>query len=51
MDESARRFWTRLLLVAMTLTAIWGAWVIVENNGRRGRIGFPPKQSEQEKGN
>lgn len=46
MDDSSRRFWTRLLLLVMILTALWGAWVIVENNGRRGRIGRPPPQPE-----
>lgn len=49
MDDAAKRLWTRLLLVVMILTAFWGAWVIAENGGRRGKIGFPKDAKNQAK--
>lgn len=44
MDEARRRLLTRLLLLAMIVSALWGGWMIAKNGGRRGRIGPPPKQ-------
>lgn len=50
MDEARRRLLTRLLIFAMILTAAWGGWLIAKNDGRRGRIGRPPKsQTEKDK--
>jgi hypothetical protein len=44
MVEARRRLLTRLLLLAMIVSALWGGWMIAKNGGRRGRIGPPPKQ-------
>jgi hypothetical protein len=40
-DDRLRRRLTRLLVVLMLITALWGAWVMAKNGGRRGRIGIP----------
>jgi hypothetical protein len=42
MRDSTRRLWTRVLIVLMVLTALWGALITAENGFRRGRIGRPP---------
>ena len=49
MDEARRRFLTRLLIILLILSALWGGWVIAANQGNRGRIGFPPKAEESHK--
>lgn len=41
MDDRLRRWLTRTLVVLMLITALWGAWVMAKNGGRRGRIGIP----------
>ena len=46
MDDRLRRRLTRLLVVLMLITALWGAWVMAKNGGRRGRIGIP-KETEK----
>jgi hypothetical protein len=46
MDDSRRRLFTRLLVIAMIASALWGGWMIAKNDGRRGRIGRPPKSEK-----
>jgi hypothetical protein len=46
MEEPRRRLLTRLLLLAMIASALWGGWLIAKNDGRRGRIGPPPKSKQ-----
>jgi len=43
MEEPRRRLLTRLLVLVMIASAAWGGWLIAKNDGRRGRIGRPPK--------
>jgi hypothetical protein len=46
MDEPRRRLMTRLIVLLMIASAAWGGWLIAKNDGRRGRIGPPPKTGE-----
>jgi hypothetical protein len=48
MDEPRRRLMTRLIVLLMIASAAWGGWLIAKNDGRRGRIGPPPKTVENE---
>ncbi len=46
MDDRLRRRLTRLLVILMLITALWGAWVMAKNGGRRGRIGIPKSENK-----
>ncbi len=46
MRDSMRQLWTRVVIVLMILTALWGAWVTAENGFRRGKIGRPSVVNE-----
>jgi fumarate reductase subunit D len=48
MRDSTRQLLTRVVIVLMILTALWGAWVTAENGFRRGRIGRLPAAAEPE---
>jgi hypothetical protein len=45
-DDRLRRRLTRLLVILMLITALWGAWVMAKNGGRRGRIGIPTSENK-----